>query len=114
MNLTQFITDLKQEPEANEFSRTIRVIEDHYMFTPSAFTNHDLKNNPCENNGSCKIFAFAKLEGLSEYLTLACFGEYYFEDVLKNPDAGNHLNIRNFINTGWDGIKFKGNPLEKK
>lgn len=114
MNPTQFIIALKQDPKENEFSRTIQVIEDHYKFTPSAFTNGDVKNNPGENNGSCKIFAFAKLEGLSEYFTLACFGKYYFEDVLENPDANNHLNIRNFMKTGWDGVEFKGNPLEQK
>ncbi|MFN4761961.1 HopJ type III effector protein [Gillisia sp. Q332] len=114
MNPTQFITALKQDPKENEFLRTIQVIEDHYNFTPSAFTNGDLKNNPGENNGSCKIFAFAKLEGLSEYFTLSCFGKYYFDDVLENFDAKNHLNIRNFMKTGWDGIEFKGNPLEKK
>lgn len=114
MNPTQFIIALKQDPKGNEFSRTIQVIEDHYNFMPSAFTNGDVKNNPGENNGSCKIFAFAKLEGLSEYLTLACFGKYYFEDVLENPDANNHLNIRNFMKNGWGGIGFKGNPLEEK
>lgn len=114
MNPTQFIIALKQDPEANEFSRTIQVIEEHYEFTPLEFTNGDLKNNSGENNGSCRIFAFAKLKGLNEYLTLACFGKYYFEDVLENPDGDNHQNIRNFIKTGWDGIEFRGNPLEER
>ena len=114
MDRTQFITALKKNPKANEFSKTIQVIEDHYMFTPCSFTNGDLKNNPGENNGSCRIFAFAKLEGLSEYFTLACFGKYYFEDVLENPDGDNHQNIRSFMKTGWKGIQFKGNPLQEK
>ncbi|CAM4104388.1 HopJ type III effector protein [Gillisia limnaea] len=114
MDTSQFITALKQDPKANEFSRTIEVIDDHYKFTPSAFTNGDLNNTTGENTGSCKIFAFAKLQGLSEYFTLACFGKYYFEDVLENPDEDNHRNIRNFTKTGWNGIQFKGNPLEEK
>ncbi len=114
MNTTQFIKTLTQNPQENEFARTIKVIEDHFQFTPSAFTNGDLENKPGENNGSCKIFAFAKLQGLSEHLTLACFGKYYFEDVLENPDGVDHRNIRNFMKTGWNGIEFKGNPLEER
>jgi len=52
------------------------------------------------------LFSFAKLQGLTEEQTLACFGIYYRDDVLKNPDADNHQNIRNFIKTGWAGIEF--------
>ena len=46
--------------------------------------------------------------------TLACFGAFYTEDVLKNPDGTDHQNIRNFMKTGWDGIAFYGEPLTLK
>ena len=56
-----------------------------------------------ENSGSCKIFAFAQLHHLDEASTLACFGAYYRDDVLKHPQGSDHQNIRQFINTGWQG-----------
>jgi len=37
---------------------------------------------------------------------LACFGRYYFEDVLQNPQGNDHGNIRNFIKTTWQGVEF--------
>ena len=61
-----------------------------------------------------KLFSFAKLQNLSKEETLACFGAFYFEEVLGDPNGTNHQNIRNFINLGWDGIKFEGNALELK
>ena len=45
---------------------------------------------------------------------LACFGSYYFEEVLGNPEGSNHQNIRNFMKTGWNGIKFEGEALSEK
>ncbi|MFT4047340.1 MAG: HopJ type III effector protein [Solimonas sp.] len=53
------------------------------------------------------MLAFAKLQGLSEAETLACFGRFYREDVLKNPDGTDHQNIRNFMRTGWRGSRLK-------
>jgi HopJ type III effector protein len=32
-------------------------------------------------------------------------------DVLENPEATNHQNIRNFMKTGWAGISFEGTAL---
>ena len=52
-----------------------------------------------------------KLQNLSEEATLACFGAYYYEDVLKNPNGTDHQNIRNFMKTGWDGIAFYGSAI---
>jgi hypothetical protein len=45
---------------------------------------------------------------------LSCFGAYYQEDVLGDPDGTNHQNIRNFMKTGWDGIAFYGEALALK
>ncbi len=106
-----FIKQLKTAPESIDFSDTMKVIETHYKFTETAFKNGALYNAAGENSGSCKLFAFARLQGLTEAETLACFGAYYREDVLNNPDADNHQNIRHFMKTGWNGLEFSAEPL---
>ena len=114
MSLTAFLEKLKNTPNAITFQETIAVIEAHYDFEPTAFENGLQHNMANENNGSCKVFAFAQLHNLSAETTLACFGAYYTEDVLKNPNGTDHQNIRNFMKTGWDGIAFYGEPLTLK
>jgi len=96
------------------FQETIAYIDEKYNFTPTAFKNGNQLNNAGENNGSCKIFAFAKINNLEKDATLSLFGSYYFDDVLKNPDGNDHQNIRNFIKFGWDGISFDGEALKLK
>lgn len=96
------------------FQKTIAYIDTNYNFTPTTFKNGNQINNAGDNNGSCKIFAFAKLHQLEKEETLALFGSYYFDDVLKNPDGNDHQNIRNFMTFGWDGISFEGEALELK
>lgn len=46
--------------------------------------------------------------------TLALFGDFYRNDVLKNPGGNDHQNIRNFMEFGWDGILFEGEALREK
>lgn len=70
-------------------------------------------NEANQNNGSCKIFSFAKMNNLSEKDTLALFGDFYRNDVLQNPEGEDHQNIRNFIKYGWNGIQFTEDALEK-
>ena len=111
MSITTFLQKLKQTPSAITFPETIAVIEDNYDFTPTTFSNGTQHNAAGENSGSCKLFAFAQLQNLSQAETLACFGAYYFEEVLGNPEATNHQNIRNFMKTGWEGIQFEGEAL---
>jgi hypothetical protein len=114
MIITAFLEKLDQTPEAITFAETIAVIEANYSFTPTTFSNGDQVNNAGENSGSCKLFAFAKLQNLSQSQTLACFGAYYFDEVLGDSEGTNHQNIRNFIKTGWNGIQFQGKALELK
>lgn len=114
MIVTAFLEQLQENPKSITFQDTIQVIEENYDFTPTAFQNGNQYNNVGENNGSCKIFAFAKLNNLSKEATLACFGAYYFDDVLQNPDGTDHQNIRNFMQMGWDGINFEGEALNEK
>ncbi len=111
MTLDNFLEKIKSNPAEVEFSDTIAVIDDTYTFAPTSFSNGPLENQAGENSGSCKIFAFAQRRSLSEQQTLHCFGSYYRDDVLKNPDGDNHQNIRNFMKTGWSGIEFNSEPL---
>jgi len=114
MTPISFLEQLEENPKSITFQDTINVIEKNYDFEPTAFKNGNQQNNAGENNGSCKIFSFAKLQNLSKEATLACFGSYYFDDVLKNPDGNDHQNIRNFMQFGWDGIHFEGEALIEK
>lgn len=111
MNPDAFINRLSSQPETVSFAETMAVIDSHYHFTPTTFSNGNLENEAGQNSGSCKIFAFGKLHNLSEQQTLACFGDYYREDVLKQPDANDHQNIRNFMRSGWGGIQFQDTAL---
>ena len=112
--MNSFLEKLNKSPESINFAETIAVIEENYVFEPTAFENGVLHNAAGENSGSCKLFAFAELQNLSEAATLSCFGAYYYDDVLKNTEGTNHQNIRNFMKTGWDGIAFYGSPLVSK
>lgn len=114
MTLTAFLKKLKQTPTAITFPETIAVIEENYDFTPTTFDNGTQHNAAGENSGSCKLFAFAQLQNLSQTETLACFGAFYFEEVLGDPKGINHQNIRNFMKTGWGGIRFEGEALNLK
>jgi hypothetical protein len=114
MSVEQLIEKLKNTPEQIEFSEVIALIDEHYEFTPTAFKNGDTHNEVGQNSGSCKLFAFAKLEGFDQAQTLACFGAFYRKDVLDNPTGDNHQNIRNFMKYGWGGIHFEDAALKMK
>ena len=114
MKLNAFLQKLNATPEQIAFTDTIAVIDALYDFTPTAFKNGELKNEAGQNNGSCKLFAFAKLQNLNQQQTLNCFGAYYRDDVLKHPEATDHQNIRNFMKHGWAGVKYESNALKTK
>lgn len=109
-NVDRKVADLLELINTHEdsvsFEQVMETIEHNYQYQPTDFTNGDLKNEAGTNEGSCKIFYFAQLHNLSDIQTLACFGRFYREDVLAHPDGSDHGNIRNFIKTGWQGIKF--------
>jgi len=105
-SLESFLVNVKQQEHSIEFEQVMQVIKDNYQYQPTSFTNGELINESGTNEGSCKIFYFAKLNKLSPQQTLACFGRYYRDDVLANPNGNDHGNIRNFMQTGWQGIDF--------
>jgi len=94
------------------------IISEHYVFTPTRFCNglgeNCITNEPGSNEGSCKIFAFAKLNQLNKDQTLNLFGDYY-HDVMNDPKGNGHQNIRNFMQYGWEGVNFnESNTLQLK
>ncbi|MFZ4927588.1 HopJ type III effector protein [Chryseobacterium sp. Mn2064] len=108
------LEQLTHFPETIQFADVIAYIDNNYDFVPTAFKNGDTTNQAGQNNGSCKVFSYASIQNLSEEKTLKLFGEFYREDVLKNPEGEDHQNIRNFMKFGWEGITFEGNALKEK
>ena len=113
MTIPEFKTKLKTTPTAITFKETMQVIENYYTFNPTAFKNGDIINNAGENNGSCKLFAFAMHQEFTKEETLLCFGEHY-QTVLEDKNGTSHQNIRNFIQTGFKGLSFENEALTLK
>ena len=116
--LDALIQQIKQQPETLDFSEVIAAIDNNYHYQPTTFSNgigDDKQLNPAgTNEGSCKIFAFGQLNNLDKDQLLACFGHYYREDVLQNPENTDHGNIRSFMKHGWQGIVFEKPALTTK
>lgn len=111
MDISAYLSKVNSAPETLEFSELMDLIAANYKFTPTEFKNGDVTNLPEQNQGSCKLFSFAKLNDLTKDQTLACFGTYYRDDVLRNPQGTDHQNIRNFMVHGWDGVTIEGVAL---
>lgn len=112
--LVDFLTRLRAGE--TDFEDTIAVINVLYDYTATRFSNgltETVINEAGQNAGSCRIFAFAQLNALSEADTLACFGRFYRE-VLNEPTGTSHANIRAFMRDGWAGIQFDGQALTLK
>lgn len=118
MSPSEFISQLNNNPESITFNDTMAAIASTYEYTPTRFTNglgdNLFANEAGQNEGSCKIFAFAKEQKLNPEQTLHCFGDFYRQDVLGNPEGTDHSNIRTFIKHGWDGIVFDSSALQAK
>lgn len=118
MSFAKLIQKINNQPDSVSFNEVIGLINDNYLYTPTRFINgiatDQEVNEAGSNEGSCKIFAFAKLNGLDAQQTLACFGDYYRKDVLANPSGEDHANIRTFMRHGWAGITFDQDALSPK
>ena len=118
MQVAEMLEQIKNNPKDVSFEEVMSVIGENYDYQPVAFTNgiegDQVINKAGDNEGSCRIFAFAKLNNLDESETLACFGTYYRNDVLKNEEGTDHSNIRTFIRHGWAGIHFDEPALVPK
>ena len=113
MTIPELKTKLKTTPTAITFKETMQVIENYYTFNPTAFKNGDIINKAGENNGSCKLFAFAMHQEFTKEATLFSFGEHY-QTVLADKNGASHQNIRNFMQTGFKGLSFENEALTLK
>ena len=109
--LATLLTKLKGN--STSFKEVIEFIETYYGHQPAAFRNGEAYNEATQNQGSAKVFAFARLNGLSREDTLYLFAEHY-QSVLNTPGGTDHQNIRQFMAHGWDGIAFEGQALTAK
>ena len=69
--IMMILEHVKNKPEDIDFKEVIAYIDEHYDFTPTKFKNGNTINEANENNGSCKVFSFAKLNDLSKKGTLS-------------------------------------------
>jgi hypothetical protein len=110
MRPEEFLAHVKSGGKVS-FQDSIAVIAEHYHYTPARFTNGGVVNEAGANEGSCKLFYFAKLHGLTPAQTLGLFGDYYWQDVLEHPAASDHANIRAFMRQGFAGLAYDGEAL---
>ena len=97
-----------------KFSDFLELIEQEYTFSNIVFTNNGLTNSKDENQGSAKVFCFGLMHSLDEKDVIRCFGEHY-KSVLESPeDLTSHLNIRNFMKMGWEGVSIDETALSVK
>ncbi|MDT4329354.1 HopJ type III effector protein [Methylomonas sp. MED-D] len=116
MMLNEFLLKIRDDQPVT-FQDSITVISENYHYQPTEFSNGSIEpllNRAGQNEGSCKLFAFGALQGLTVEQTLSLFGDYYRKDVLEHPDGDDHQNIRRFMRDGWDGIRFSGEVLTAK
>jgi hypothetical protein len=114
MSLASFLEKINKNIPVG-FDETIAVITENYLYQPTEFSNgldeNTLINQAGTNEGSCNIFAFAKIHKLDQQQTLNLFGDYYRLDILNDPQGTGHQNIRNLMKYGWAGVCFKGEAL---
>ena len=111
--IENFIEKLRTTPETIQFAEVIALIDTHYSHTPTAFVNGTATNQASENQGSAKVFYFARLHDLNQTETLHCFAEH-FRAVSDNPTGDDHQNIRQFIASGWQGVQLPDTCLTAK
>ena len=110
MTIDELVRALDSASPDFVFADVMSAIDGAFSSTPCAFDNGVQKNSASENQGSCKVFAFARQAGLDEEQTLRLFAEHY-RSVLDDPQGSAHGNIRAFMQSGWDGVTLHGNPL---
>ena len=73
-------------------------------------------NKAGENEGACRVLAFAKLHGLSKREALALFAQHA-ADVEADPGGTSHRNIRGLMAGGMTSLRFEpfaAMPLKPK
>jgi hypothetical protein len=109
--LAGFLTAI--ESDSHQFAATLAFINEWFEFTPTAFRNGKVANSAEQNQGSCRVLAFALMQHLGTEQALKCFGEHY-RDVLATPGKDNHHNLRRLQAEGLADIHFEQHPLRRK
>lgn len=109
--LPAFLTAI--DSDSHQFAATLAFINQWFDFTPTAFRNGKVANSAEQNQGSCRVLAFALLQNLRAEQALKCFGEHY-RDVLATPGKDNHHNLRRLQAEGLVDINFDRQPLRRK
>lgn len=95
------------------FEDTLALIDRFFDYRPTGFHNGPLYNSAGENAGSCQVFSLAQYCNLNEADTLSLFAQHY-RQVQDEPAGDSHGNIRQFMGTGWAGIRFEGPALRRR
>jgi len=111
--ISQFIETLDNAPLTLQFAGVIELIDQHYDFQVTGFTNGEQRNEAGENSGSCKVLSFAKMNDLTQQQTLSLFAQFY-QDVVNAPNGHDHQNIRQFIQHGFARLSFDTPALTLK
>jgi len=93
-----------------KFSDTQDLINKDYNYEANGFTIGDIYNDKNSNQWSGRILSYAIINKLNTIETLKLFGEYY-QEVLDNPNADSHKNIRALMKYGIESAKFDNNKL---
>ena len=95
-----------------KFSDVLAYIEARYQHTPTAFQNGAQHNAATENQGSAKVF-FCQVTRFrpSTNFKFICRA---LRICIGYPRGNDHQNIRQFMQNGWDGVKFEGQALTEK
>lgn len=109
--IIELLTKLKSNTIS--FVEVISFIEQQFEHTPTAFKNGEAYNEATQNQGSAKVFSFARMYNLNKEDTLALFAEHH-QSVLDNPGGTDHQNIRQFMEHGWEGLQFEAEALRAK
>ena len=93
-----------------KFAEIQKIIDENYNYEANGFKIGDVYNDKTQNQWSGKILSYAFLNNLNTAETLELFGEH-FADVLNNPNADTHKNIRALMKNTLSGVKFDNNKL---
>lgn len=95
-----------------KFSDVLAYIEARYQHTPTAFQNGAQYNAATENQGSAK-FSLCQVTRFrpSTNFKFIC---RTLRICISYPRGTDHQNIRQFMQNGWDGVKFEGQALTEK
>jgi hypothetical protein len=96
-----------------QFADTLDLVSQAFDYQPTGFHNGPLFNPAGENEGACQVFSLAQYCNLNEADTLRLFAEHY-RQVLGDPAGESHGNIRQFVATGWSGVRFDHPALRKR